>query len=703
MILSTRNFLVSSTKILKMISRLTYRTLRPMMARSMSTNLSSSSAMLAAMANIRASLGSRSNAISAPCYAVVGNQSSGKSSVLTAITGVSVFPTGQDEMVTRRPLRITLLDGPYFEAQFGVSGTRITRLEHMQNELADRNAGRLCSDVVDLTLRVPGSLPMTVVDLPGYVATGGDDYSPEEIVEMNRAFVEDDSYIKLIVMAAPSDMAVSMGLQAVKAADQLSNSIGVITKIDMVRPQKLQNMIEHPKWMPGLGRYGVFLRDNESVERGVTVDQHIDVEKEFIGHHKLPVHLCGVPVLRERLSSVQLSRTLNTIPKTIEEAREAATREKRSHNMLTMLNEQTDLSRISDSVGQMVNDLHPLSPSRSDFEVEMRATIGRVVEDTVQHALAQLAPLQPIEKDNREGSIAPLNDSDIFALAAAKSYESKIPKDWDNHDQRVGILGASFSEDYANRQDFRDGARTRIVQAVHVLSHQFELPRHVTRACVNWNRRLGRLMELLIEEHDLGETARHAVIESLMAYVRKNRATVHGATKQEEELSSMFFEYIMERIAQRTDHEELARSIRQMVMRESRAVPDFPAMAEHLSGGRVPHSSVGVFFSGTVEHGYPKRYPIFGPEWDKAYVHGALKQRMSDDIYRMVAVNLLDPIISRAIEFSLRFFQRRDFKSEEERTRARIEAIESDIAVLRAIYEERKDPDSEEPFEIVTE
>jgi len=86
-----------------------------------------------------------------PKVVVVGNQSSGKSSVLEAIVGLEIFPKGTN-MVTKRPLELAMLRDPNmtsgFKAQFGSTGRMITQLSDIRDELADRNAGDLTDEPI---------------------------------------------------------------------------------------------------------------------------------------------------------------------------------------------------------------------------------------------------------------------------------------------------------------------------------------------------------------------------------------------------------------------------------------------------------------------------------------------------------------------------------------------------------------------------
>ncbi|GAA5995799.1 dynamin-related GTPase MGM1 [Rhodotorula paludigena] len=211
-----------------------------------------------------------------PSIVVIGSQSSGKSSVLEAIVGREFLPKG-DNMVTRRPIELTLIHTPATPAnprpstfaEFPSLGPgHITDFTLVQSTLVDLNmsvpAAECVSDTpIQLRIHSPHVPDLSLVDLPGYVQVASMD-QPEELKDKIAALC--DKYIRspniiLAVCAADVDLANSPALRAAKKVDPLGmRTIGVVTKMDLIEPAQGAAVLSNNRYPLALGYVGVVCR-----------------------------------------------------------------------------------------------------------------------------------------------------------------------------------------------------------------------------------------------------------------------------------------------------------------------------------------------------------------------------------------------------------------------------------------------------------
>ncbi|XP_008229523.1 PREDICTED: dynamin-related protein 1E-like [Prunus mume] len=184
---------------------------------------------------------------SLPSVAVVGGQSSGKSSVLESIVGRDFLPRGSG-IVTRRPLVLQLHkteQGMQEYAEFlHLEKKRFTDFSVIRKEIqdeTDRITGRskqISHVPIHLSIYSPNVVNLTLIDLPGLtkVAVEG---QPESIVQdienMVRSFIEKPNCIILAITPANQDIATSDAIRIAKQVDPAGErTFGVLTKLDLM-------------------------------------------------------------------------------------------------------------------------------------------------------------------------------------------------------------------------------------------------------------------------------------------------------------------------------------------------------------------------------------------------------------------------------------------------------------------------------------
>jgi len=189
-----------------------------------------------------------SDYIKLPRIAVLGTQSSGKSSVLESIVGLDFLPRG-DGVVTRRPLELRLTHIPagpeikavaHFEELKGEKFTDFSVVRKKIEELTDKVAGNN-KNIVDLPIVLNISSPtcpdLTLIDLPGItripIKNSGQGNDIEQVTKnMATRYCIDPRTIILCVIPANQDISTSDGLKMAREIDVHGDrTIGVITKV----------------------------------------------------------------------------------------------------------------------------------------------------------------------------------------------------------------------------------------------------------------------------------------------------------------------------------------------------------------------------------------------------------------------------------------------------------------------------------------
>ncbi|CAN0877165.1 Phragmoplastin DRP1C [Linum grandiflorum] len=183
-----------------------------------------------------------------PSVAVVGGQSSGKSSVLESVVGRDFLPRGSG-IVTRRPLVLQLHkleDGRASDyAEFlHAPRKKWTDFAAVRKEIADETdritgkSKQISNIPIHLSIYSPNVVNLTLIDLPGLtkVAVEGQQESiVEDIENMVRSYVEKPNSIILAISPANQDIATSDAIKLAREVDPTGErTFGVLTKIDLM-------------------------------------------------------------------------------------------------------------------------------------------------------------------------------------------------------------------------------------------------------------------------------------------------------------------------------------------------------------------------------------------------------------------------------------------------------------------------------------
>lgn len=267
----------------------------------------------------------QSEALTLPSIVVIGSQSSGKSSVLEAIVGHEFLPKGSN-MVTRRPIELTLVNTPDAKAEYGefpaLGLGKITDFTQIQRTLTDLNLAVpveqcVTDDPIQLTIHSPNVPDLSLIDLPGYIQVVGRDQPVElkqKISDLCDKYIQPPNVI-LAISAADVDLANSTALRASRRVDPRGErTIGVITKMDLVDPQRGVEMLSDRKYPLRLGYVGVvckipqqtglFTRHGSNLTGAITKNENAYFQSHPLEFGPQSELATGTSTLRKKLMSV---------------------------------------------------------------------------------------------------------------------------------------------------------------------------------------------------------------------------------------------------------------------------------------------------------------------------------------------------------------------------------------------------------------
>ncbi|XP_058734094.1 dynamin-related protein 4C-like [Vicia villosa] len=286
--------------------------------------------VLDALENLRR-LNIAKEGIQLPTIVVVGDQSSGKSSVLESLAGISL-PRGQG-ICTRVPLVMRLQNHSHQHPELVLeyNGKNVSTdeanvsdaINTATEELAGTSKG-VSNTPLTLIVKKNGVPDLTMVDLPGITRVpvhGQPDNICDQIKDMIMEYITPEESIILNVISANVDFATCESIRMSQTVDKTGlRTLAVVTKSDK-SPEGLLEKVTADDVNIGLGYVCVRNRiGDESYEEAKDEEQKLFESHSLLS--KIDKSIVGIPVLAQKLVQVQamiISKTLPEIIKNINE------------------------------------------------------------------------------------------------------------------------------------------------------------------------------------------------------------------------------------------------------------------------------------------------------------------------------------------------------------------------------------------------
>uniref|UniRef100_A0A3B4EX18 Interferon-induced GTP-binding protein Mx n=1 Tax=Pundamilia nyererei TaxID=303518 RepID=A0A3B4EX18_9CICH len=271
-----------------------------------------------------------------PAIAVIGDQSSGKSSVLEALSGVAL-PRGVG-IVTRCPLELKMTRKKKGEAWYGKISYRDyneelkkpslveKKIREAQDKLVGNGTG-ISNDLISLEIASPDVPDLTLIDLPGITrvaVSGQSEDIGEQIKRLIQNNIRKQETISLVVVPCNVDIATTEALRMAQQVDpEGERTLGVLTKPDLVDKGTEENVVKivHNEVIPLKKGYMVVkCRGQKEITEKVSLSEALKNEEAFFKEHAHFQTLfdegqATVPKLAEKLTLELVHHIQKSLPR----------------------------------------------------------------------------------------------------------------------------------------------------------------------------------------------------------------------------------------------------------------------------------------------------------------------------------------------------------------------------------------------------
>ncbi|XP_075191072.1 interferon-induced GTP-binding protein Mx2-like [Anomaloglossus baeobatrachus] len=270
-----------------------------------------------------------------PVIAVIGDQSSGKSSVLEALSGVNL-PRGSG-IVTRCPLVLKLKKSKkgspwkgkisYREQNEGLKnpGDVEKEIRKAQNFMAGNGKG-VSQELITLDIESPNVPDLTLLDLPGITRVAVADQPQDiglQIKKMIKKYIERQETINLAVVPSNVDIATTEALEMARQVDPKGErTLGILTKPDLVdkgSEQEVVSVVRNLVYKLKKGYMIVKCRGQSEIQNNTSLETALQNEQTFFEDHEhfgvlLEERRATVSLLAEKLTVELVEHISRSIP-----------------------------------------------------------------------------------------------------------------------------------------------------------------------------------------------------------------------------------------------------------------------------------------------------------------------------------------------------------------------------------------------------
>ena len=609
-----------------------------------------------------------------PNVAVIGPQSSGKSSVIEAICGQSILPKGM-RMATLKPVHLTTIKSDRTSFKIGDKET-----EHV-NEAAeeiDRMNNNTHLKHVEVTVRSPTVYNSRLIDLPGLFVVSKDSGLPKKIKDLSIEHLKDPNTIPLVIHAAPSDPATNMAIKLVNKFQREEHSMGIITKIDMLGTQKtgfIEELLNRQSYPLGHGYCTVILRNDKEIEAGLNIEDKIREETEYFRKHS-NFRPAGVMAMRKMISDIQYKQIKQHIPSLVRDIDVELENLNSSVSFLGNL-VSSDNIKLASRLRLMIEKLVGSSLERAKFERKLRDSFKNSLYEYFNHFF--------ITKSEKKYAEKPVNTNVMNFCNSLNANPENYKVDKFKELFSSGLISPVYV-DGKTVQNALD-AEIQLALSLGMIEVVVDDPQGEKRA--EWIQSLNRRFTLQMEEkvqqiiHDVTE-------ELLLDYI-------YSDPNANDEMTKRFAEYMIKEIGNEIYETKIKYSITSMLNLEKRPHVSIFEIMRYFTMMHQDHFAFkGTTYELMFRNSQKLKLEMFGSEWNNAYSM-VVTDKLIENCYRNVAVNLLDRMVEKLLVMTMDMFNKENALKEKNKVNEKIVKLNELKSIIWSFHK-TNDIDACEPI-----
>jgi len=594
---------------------------------------------------------------------VHGAQSSGKTSVIEAISGFNLFPKRND-LATLKPMDITTIQSD--KTMYKV-GNDVFYSENDASEQISRMNNNSSINKISVVIQSPNVYNTFFKDLPGlcFLTHNGDKSFPEKVKNMHIHALEDHNNIPVIINPGPTDPATNLALQLTHQYNRNKDALGIITKTDLTENQKttmIKDMLNGKKYQLGYGYIATVLRNGKDIDNNISINDKMEEERLFFENHP-EIRPSGVEEIRKKMSSIQFERIRNNIPDILANIDIKVDELKESKTILDKIIEDPN-KRLPERLATMLKKLVSSSPYRANLEMKMEKEFIKAITSFVSYdTIIGEQGIHSSDEPINNGFIKNVHDIDNNKIAFSDLFNhgavSPIPvhnnslQDAFITDQNIGNILSGIRFYYNDESIIIDR--------------------------LEWHEFINKYFTNIENNADIENLIYDITERMLLEYIYEDKDINDDITKK-------FSEYIIKMIGSSAYEETLRFAIYTCVSSERRPSVDTVNLCKNIIKNNPEYFK---FSTGFIKNFWGKKptkvlIKIFGHEFNKAYIENAMTN-IAKKCSSIVKVHLMDRMVPKAIEMLMDISNKENAMKEKSKINDKISTLK-DFSVILEQY-----------------